>query len=94
MKKIEIEYGDLVYEDKELGEIVDSKMEHMDIDEVMDCIIQIFEESEKEEPGKLSNAIPLYKLTYIAREMYKYGFASALYLYNESMKEFFERQQR
>ena len=93
MKKIEIEYSDLVYEDKELGEIVDSKMEHMDIDEVMDCVIHIFEESNKEEPGRLRNAIPLYKLTYVAREMYKYGFASTLYLYNESMKEFFKREQ-
>lgn len=93
MNKIEIGYDELVFDDREFEKIVDDMAQKMDVDEVLSCILQICKTSEKNEPGALEKATPLYKNIYIAREMYKYGFASALYLYNESMKEFFERKQ-
>lgn len=92
MKKIEIDFTDLVFENEELGKLVDEQMEKMNMDEIMSCIMHIIKKSNEEEPGAFENAIPLYKIIHIATEMYKYGFASALYLWNESMKEFFERE--
>ena len=52
-------------------------------------ILHICETSEKEEPGKFERATQMTKLLYTAHEMYKRGFAEALYLCNESLKAAF-----
>lgn len=78
-----LKYEDLVMTNKEIAQVVDSHMVDMSSDQILDMISHICGEADTE----YKEAEPLVKLMYIAGEMYKYGFANALYLANESVKE-------
>ncbi len=82
-----LKYEDLVMTNEEIGKVVDSYMDGMTTDKIIDMISHICEESMANEPGELKSAEPLVRLMYIANEMYKCGFANALYLANECTKE-------
>lgn len=82
-----LKYEDLVMTNEEIGKVVDSHMDSMTSDEIMDIILYICEKSIEKEPEALKNADSVTKIMYIANEMYKCGFANALYLANESVKE-------
>ncbi len=79
-------YKDLVMSNEEIAKTVEEQMEHMKPDVVLDMILHICELSEKEEPGKLKEASQMTKLLYTAHEMYKRGFAEAIYLCNEALR--------
>lgn len=83
------DYKGLIMSKKEIAKAVDEQMEHMQPDVVLDMILHICETSEKEEPGKFKEASQMTKLLYTAHEMYKRGFAEAIYLCNESLKMVF-----
>lgn len=82
-----LKYEDLVLTNEEIGKVVDSHMNSMTSDKIMDNILYICEKSIEKDLGELKNAEPLLRIMHIANEMYKYGFSSALYLANESVKE-------
>lgn len=87
---MKFEYEDIVLSDKELGECVDNHMDTIGGDQIAEMIASICKEVKEREPGMLQKAPPIAKISYIGRELYKYGFVMALYYYNESMKVAFE----
>lgn len=89
MKTKEFKYDSVVMTDEELVDTINKSVEKMTMDEVLKCMNFICENSEKEEPGVLKAAAPIERMSYIAMGMYKYGFAAAVYLMNETFKKFF-----
>ncbi len=90
IKTKEFAYDDLIMSDSELANIVSDTAAKLTPEEVIDMILRIVKESDEEEPGVLKNAAPIMKITYIGKELYKYGFMVALHLMNESIKESFK----
>lgn len=91
MKKAkQINYDDIIMTNEEIGRTVNNHMEMMSNEEILDLFIRIFKESEEEEPGRLKAAEPIVKILYSGREMYSYGFLTAIYFMNESLKSFYE----
>ncbi len=82
-----LKYKDLIMTDEEIGKIVDSYMDDMTGDEIIGMISRICKESAANDPGALKEAKPITKIMYIVAEMYKCGFATALYMANECTKE-------
>lgn len=90
---MKFEYEDLVLSDKELAETVNNASERMDIKKVTDLILRICIDEEEREPGILDKTTLLGKISYIGHEMYTYGFTSALYVMNESLKKAFSEKE-
>lgn len=90
MKTKEFAYDDLIMTNEEFADVVDDAVKNLSMEEMIDMITNICEESEKEEPGILKASPPIVKIAYIGRELYKYGFMVAVHLINEANKAAFE----
>lgn len=94
MREIKISYDDLVMTNEEIARTVEEEMKRNGIDNITDMMTSIIREVEENEPEALKEAPPIFRMTYIASGMYKYGFLSALYYVNEALKMCFDEPQK
>ena len=90
MDKKEFYYDDIVMSSEDIVNVVESAISQLDIETVIEIVESIIDESEEAEPGILKNEVPIVKMSYICREMYKKGLMVAIYLMNESIKQSFD----
>lgn len=79
----------IILTNEDIRKTVDMEMERIDINETIDMVLSILKEMDKQELEKFRDAPLISKIAYISMEMYKYGFLSALCMYNEALKQTF-----
>lgn len=86
-----MDFSKLMMSKEELKEIIDEEAERLNFDVVADMVAQICADAEQEKSGSFKNAVPINQITYIAHEMYVKGFAIAMHIMNEALKEYLEK---
>lgn len=76
-----------------LKDVVESRMENIDMERITDMMASIAEQETEEEAQAMREAAPIIKISYMCRETYRLGFMYGLYMYNEVLKEEFKDMQ-
>lgn len=72
---------------EEMTDVINNHLENVDMNNVNEMILSIIERQTEKDKQVMNEAKQIIKITYIAREMYRFGFMYALYMYNNTIKE-------
>lgn len=90
MDGTKVAYDDIVMSNEEMCDVINSEMESLGIEQTTDMITEICKAACSGTGNKWEKVTPIAKINHIGREMYQYGFMTALYLFNEAIKSRFE----
>lgn len=73
--------------DEEIAETVAKAMEQMNAEVALECLSSIRKEIVAVDEAEWQKTLPLFKLAFMAAQMYKKGVLYAFYVMNEYLKE-------